>query len=48
VGEFLGLPDDHMLFSGMALGYADESEPINSLRTRRDPFDVWAEMRGFD
>ncbi len=48
VGEFLGLPDDHMLFSGMALGYADESEPINSLRTRRDPFDFWAEMRGFD
>lgn len=48
VGDFLGLPEDHMLFSGMALGYADEGEPINSLRTRRDPFDVWAEMRGFD
>lgn len=48
VGAFLGLPDDHMLFSGMALGYADETAPINSLRTRRDPFEVWAEMRGFD
>jgi nitroreductase len=48
VGDFLGLPEDHMLFSGMALGYADASEPINSLRTRRDPFDVWAQMRGFD
>jgi nitroreductase len=48
VGDFLGLPEDHMLFSGMALGYADEGEPINSLRTRRDPFDVWAAMRGFD
>jgi nitroreductase len=48
VGDFLGLPEDHMLFSGMALGYADEGEPINSLRTRRDPFDVWAQMRGFD
>jgi nitroreductase len=47
VGDFLGLPDDHMLFSGMALGYADETAPINTLRTRRDPFDVWAEMRGF-
>lgn len=48
VGEFLNLPDDHMLFSGMALGYADEAAPINSLRTRRDPFDVWCEMKGFD
>lgn len=48
VGDFLELPDDHMLFSGMALGYADEAAPINGLRTRRDPFDVWAQMRGFD
>lgn len=48
VGAFLDLPEDHMLFSGMALGYADETAPINSLRTRRDPFEVWAQMRGFD
>jgi nitroreductase len=48
VGAFLDLPDDHMLFSGMALGYRDESAPINGWRTRRDPFDVWCEMRGFD
>ena len=47
VGEAIGIPDDHMLFSGMALGYADESAPINALRTRRDPFDVWARMEGF-
>jgi nitroreductase len=47
VGDFLQLPEDHMLFSGMALGYRDESAPINSLRTRRDPFEVFAEMRGF-
>ena len=48
VAEAVGLPDDHMLFSGMALGWPDDSAPINSLRTQRDPFDVWAEMRGFD
>ena len=48
VAKFVGLPDDHMLFSGMALGYADESQPINQWRTRRDAFDVWGEMRGFD
>lgn len=47
VGAFIGLPDDHMLFSGMALGYRDEAAPINTLRTRRDPFETWAELRGF-
>lgn len=43
----LGLPEDHMVFSGMALGYRDPAAPINGLRTRRDPFEAWAEMRGF-
>jgi nitroreductase len=47
VATFVGLPDDHMLFSGMALGYRDETAPINGWRTRRDPFEVWGEMRGF-
>jgi nitroreductase len=46
-GAVLGLADDHMLFSGMALGYRDETAPINSLRTRRDPFDEVVELRGF-
>ena len=48
VAKFVGLPDDHMLFSGMALGYADETAPINSWRTRRDPPEVWLEMKGFE
>jgi len=48
VGGFIGLPEDHMLFSGMALGYRDETAPINGWRTRRDPFDAWCEMRGFE
>lgn len=48
VAEHLALPDDHMLFSGMALGWPDDTAPINTLRTRRDPFEVWAEMRGFE
>jgi len=47
VGDFLDLPDDQILFSGMALGYRDESAPINNWRTRRDPFEAFAEMRGF-
>lgn len=47
VADILGLPEDHMLFSGMALGWRDESAPINTLRSARDPFEAWGELRGF-
>lgn len=48
VARFLDLPDDHMLFCGMAMGYRDEAHPINDLKARRDAFDLWGELRGFD
>ena len=48
VAGFLSLPDDHMVFSGMALGYRDPDAPINTLRSARDPFAIWGELRGFD
>lgn len=48
VAKAVNPPEDHMLFSGMALGYADETAPINTLRTRRDPFEAWGELKGFD
>jgi len=48
VAGVLGLPDDHILFAGMALGYRDPEAPINALRTRREPFEAFAEMRGFE
>lgn len=48
VAKAVGLPEDHMLFSGMALGWRDPDAPINTLRTRRDPFEAWGEMKGFD
>lgn len=47
VARFLELPADLQLFSGMALGYADETASINDWRTRRDPFETWGELRGF-
>jgi nitroreductase len=47
VGDFLNLPDEQMLFSGMAVGHRDESAPINDWRTRRDPFEAVMEFRGF-
>lgn len=48
VARFLGLPAERMLFAGIALGWRDDSAPINALRTERDPFEAWGEMRGFD
>ena len=47
IAEFLRLPPEVMLFSGMALGYMDESAPINSLRTERAAFEEFATLHGF-
>ncbi|HEX6860731.1 MAG TPA: nitroreductase [Caulobacteraceae bacterium] len=47
ISQFLELPQELMVFSGMALGYRDETHPINTLKTRREPFEAWCEMRGF-
>ena len=35
-----------MLFTGMAIGYRDESHPINQLVTRRAPLEEYASFRG--
>ena len=37
-----------MICSGMALGYRDPEAAINTLRTRRDPFEVWGQLHGFE
>lgn len=42
VSAFVDAPDNEMLFCGMAIGYADESAPINSLRSERMPLQQWA------
>jgi nitroreductase len=47
VAEFLGSPPELMLFCGMAIGYADESAPVNRLRTERLKLAEFAELRGF-
>ena len=43
----LGLADEEMIFSGMALGFADPSHPINQWRSTRAEFDAVVTMRGF-
>jgi nitroreductase len=47
VAKAVSLPEDHMVFSGMALGYRDPDHPINGWRTTRDAMDVWCELKGF-
>jgi nitroreductase len=48
VRTFLKLPDDLMIYSGMALGHADERAPINAWRSPREPLDVFASFEGFE
>jgi nitroreductase len=47
VHDHIGLPEGHMLFCGMALGYRDEAAPVNNWRSRRDDFEAWGELKGF-
>lgn len=42
-----GLPEEEMLYCGMALGYADDSAPVNRLRAERAPLEEFATFRGF-
>ncbi len=41
--------DEHdMIYCGMALGYADMTKPVNTLRSDRAPLDEMAVFKGFD
>jgi nitroreductase len=44
---FLKLPPEHILFCGIALGFADEAAPINRWRSDREPLDAFATFEGF-
>ena len=47
VSAFIGLPNDHMLYCGMALGWPDEGHPINRWRSEREPLESFARLDGF-
>ena len=47
VRAHLSLPDEFIVFCGVSLGYADPSQPINSLVTERAALQEIAELRGF-
>jgi nitroreductase len=46
VAGFLQLPPERMLFCGLALGYRDESHPVNRLRTDRAALEEFVQFRG--
>ncbi|MCY1560393.1 hypothetical protein D9M68_975230 [compost metagenome] len=41
------LPEHELVYCGMALGHADRSAPVNSLRSDRAPVEEFAQLRGF-
>ncbi|HKL62589.1 MAG TPA: nitroreductase [Woeseiaceae bacterium] len=42
IGELFAIPEEHMLFCGMALGYRDPDAPVNRLRSERAPLSEFA------
>jgi len=47
VRAHLSLPDDWMVYSGLALGYEDPDAAINRWRSPREPLDRFAVFEGF-
>lgn len=46
VGDFLGLPEDRMLFCGMSIGYRNPEHPVNGLHAKRAPLEAFARFDG--
>lgn len=42
VAEFVGAPEEEMLFCGVAVGHADPDAPVNHLESDRMPLEEWA------
>lgn len=44
----LGVPDDEYIVCGMSMGYADETAPVNTLVSEREPLSRFATFHGFN
>ncbi len=42
VADFVGAPDEEMLFCGLAIGYQDKRQPVNELVSDREPLEKFA------
>lgn len=45
IANFFDVPDNEMLFCGMAVGHTDHSAPVNTLRSTRMPVEDFATFR---
>ncbi|HSC82565.1 MAG TPA: nitroreductase [Pseudomonas sp.] len=45
--QHFSLPDNELVYCGMALGHADRSAPVNRLRSERAPVEDFAVFKGF-
>jgi nitroreductase len=45
IREYLSVPENEMIFCGMAIGYADETAPVNALETERAPLEEYVRFR---
>jgi nitroreductase len=45
IREYLSVPENEMIFCGMAIGYADETVPVNALVTERAPLAEFVTMK---
>lgn len=43
----LNVPEDEYIICGISLGYADETAPVNSLKSEREPVDNFTVFHGF-
>jgi len=46
--KVLGIPDSKVIVLGIAIGYPDWDDPVNQLRSERDPLDNVSTWYGFD
>jgi nitroreductase len=46
IGSFLGLPEDRILWTGMAIGYKDQDDPANALMPNRAEPSEWLTTHG--
>ena len=44
VSDFCGVTDEWMLFCGLAIGYRDETHPVNKLHSKRLPAEDWLKV----
>lgn len=48
IGEFIALPAERMLFTGMAIGLRNPDHTVNALRSQRAEVDTFAQFHGVD